>query len=202
MSKEVYTQIKCIRNYLGCEEVYQINKNKPNYRQLCSALDVASDINEAVCQYRHLRNCNSRGMNYIYIYGIINAIHAQTDAVKVIVQFFTGENLNTQSDHRLDIVRLIRNKVLAHASDRGNHFGIIADTMTSFSFQPHSFQKEYNNAEHEQMDLYKKVQKYSKGQYEGGHFTIDIQRLINEHQMALREQLSKVVEHLNKKHFP
>ncbi|OAV02765.1 hypothetical protein AO380_1857 [Moraxella catarrhalis] len=92
---------------------------------------------------------------------------------------------------------MLRNKIFAHSVDIDNGFGIVASTMKTFSFQPHSFQSEYGSKEYNKLDIYTKVDLLSKNQFTGDHFTIDIKELIKNHQSALEMYLQEAVNHLS-----
>lgn len=192
--------ISNIREYIQLEDIYQkltsVDEKKKKYKVLCSALDVVSDINEAIHSYLNLKEFTGRSINYVYIYGIINCLQSQTIAVQFIYKFFLAKALDVTQNKELDIVRLLRNKIFAHSVDVDNGFGIVASTMKTFSFQPHSFQSEYGSKEYNKLDIYAKVDLLSKNQFTGDHFTIDIKELIKNHQSALEIYLQKVVDNL------
>lgn len=164
---------------------------------MCSALDVVSDINEAIHSYLNLKEFTGRSINYVYIYGIINCLQSQTIAVQFIYKFFLDNTLDITQNKELDIIRLLRNKIFAHPVGKEDGFGIVASTMKTFSFQPHSFQSEYGLKGHNKLGIYEKVDLLSKNQFIGDHFTIDIKELIKKHQSALEMYLQEVVDHLS-----
>ncbi|WP_155733721.1 hypothetical protein [Moraxella catarrhalis] len=124
-------------------------------------------------------------------------MQSQTIAVQFIYKFFLSKALDITQNKELDIVRLLRNKIFAHSVDIDNGFGIVASTMKTFSFQPHSFQSEYGSKEYNKLDIYTKVDLLSKNQFTGDHFTIDIKELIKNHQSALEMYLQEAVNHLS-----
>lgn len=188
-----------IREYIQSEDVYQklTSSEAQKHNVLCSALDVVDDIKEAIHSYLNLKEFKGRSINYIYIYGIFNCLHSQTIAVQFIYKFFLESKLDIKKNKELDIVRLLRNKIFAHSVDTDNGFGIVASTMKTFSFQPHSFQSEYGLKGHNELELYEKVNLLSKNQFKSDHFTIDIKELIKKHQSALEMYLQEVVNHLS-----
>lgn len=193
--------ISNIREYIQLEDIYQkltsVDEKKKKYKVLCSALDVVSDINEAIHSYLNLKEFAGRSINYVYIYGIINCLQSQTMAVQFIYKFFLDNTLDITQNKELDIIRLLRNKIFAHSVDTDNGFGVVASTMKTFSFQPHSFQSEYGLQERNELELYEKVNLLSKNQFKSDHFTIDIKELIKKHQSALEMYLQEVVNHLS-----
>lgn len=197
----LYNLISEVGEYIRLEDIYQkltsVDEKKKKYKVLCSALGVVSDINEAIHSYLNLKEFTGRSINYVYIYGIINCLQSQTMAVQFIYKFFLDNTLDITQNKELDIIRLLRNKIFAHSVDTNNGFGIVASTMKTFSFQPHSFQSEYGLREHNELELYEKVNLLSKNQFKGDHFTIDIKELIKKHQSALEMYLQEVVNHLS-----
>lgn len=197
----LYNLTSSIRKHIQLEYNYQdltsSGEKIKEYKVLCSALDVVNDIDEAICSYLNLNEFEGRSINYIYIYGIINCLQSQTIAVQFIYKFFLAKALDITQNKELDIVRLLRNKIFAHSVDTDNGFGIVASTMKTFSFQPHSFQSEYGSKEYNKLDIYTKVDLLSKNQFTGDHFTIDIKELIKNHQSALEMYLQEAVNHLS-----
>lgn len=193
----MYTKISFIRNYI-LDKNKLVSKDIVKYKSLCSALDVINDIDDSIYAYLNLSRTLGRGINYIYVYGIINALQSQTDAVKIVFKFFKEKDLNVNENKDLDIIRMIRNKIFAHSADYGNGFGIIASTLTTFSFQPNGFQIEYKDSAHNQLDLYSKIDLLSRNQYKGEHFTISIKQLIENHQLCLEKYLQDVIDSLNR----
>lgn len=196
----LYNLISQIREYLQDDDNHRkfmsSNNGEKNHKVLCSALDVVNDIDEAIHAYLHLQGFKGRAMNYIYIYGIINCLQSQIIATQTIYHTLLSKDLNIAQDKDLDIIRIIRNKIFAHSAESNNGFGIVASTMTTFDFQPHSFQREYEVQEHNQLELYEKVKLFSTNGYKGDPFTINIKALIKHHQTSLERYLKEVVDSL------
>ena len=193
--------ISLIREHLNNEKSWEKYRKDENYRVLCAALDVAGDINEAIHAYLHLKEKSGRGINYIYIYGIINSLQSQTNAVQCIYKFFMGVNLDINGNKHLKTVRLLRNKILAHPAEIGKEssgFGIVAAEMSTFSFHPHNFSAlEIFPSEQDNLSLYEKVERLTKNEFNGRRFSIDIKELISNHQSALCHYLNEVREKLD-----
>lgn len=191
-----------IRRHINTEKSWDEYLKHEHYQSLCAALDVVGDIDEAIATYLNLEETTGRGINYVYIYGMVNALHSQTEAVRCIYKFFLEKPLNIRESQYLDIVRILRNKIFAHASDTENQkqinaFGIIASSLTTFSFVPNAFRKIYDNIDHDKLSLYEKVSLLGKGRFKGKNFTIDMREMIQNHQAALIHYLTEVTKKIN-----
>lgn len=211
--KKVYEYLQEIRDFYILEDkchYIKFDNDNPNgeyskkHKIFCASLDVLSDINEAINSYLNLPDVCNRGLGYLYIYGIISALNVQSDAIKSIIKIVKGDNFDINKDENLDIVRIIRNKIIAHPAEYNEEksgkkisgFGIIASSMTTFSFQPHIFGISSGDKKNNDVSLYEKIVSLSNHTYQGDHFTINIKELIKNHQSSISGKLKELLDYI------
>ncbi|MDY3124561.1 MAG: hypothetical protein SOW21_09375 [[Actinobacillus] rossii] len=192
---EIYNCIDKIRNAIQIEE---IKTTIPNYEILAAALDIVSDAEDGIASYLSLEDKNERGINYIYINGVLSLLMVEIQAVRVIYKLLLGKDLNITSDKHLDIIRLLRNKIFAHPVDLGvggsrNDFGIIASQLTTFSFIPYAFNGELPSSNDK--TLYEKVEELARNRVNHNP-VIDIKELIKNKNSSLETYLNEICETL------
>lgn len=193
MNKNVIDYIDKIRNGILHDK---ISTDIPNYRLLCSALDIVSDAEDGIYSYINLKNENGRGLNYIYCYGIISLAETEAHAIKVIYKILLNKDLEIASIPDLDIVRLLRNKIFAHPVDLSQRhgkqgFGIVASYLSTFSFSPYSFENNDYQSGNE-LSLYEKVKNLASNKTNYNALIIDIKELIEKQQIILCKLLKEI----------
>jgi len=75
--------LKEIREYINNpRKQYNLLKNKPYWNQLCSSLDVIGDCDLAISAYENTEFNKRDGDKYLKLYGLLQAIFVQQDAVR------------------------------------------------------------------------------------------------------------------------
>src|SRR6266496_2067880 len=64
-------------------------KNKPAWNMLASAMDVISDTEWAIATFESL-DVSDKGMLYLVIYGLLQALYVQQDALENLVRALDG----------------------------------------------------------------------------------------------------------------
>ena len=167
-----------------------------NFRVLTAALDIVGDAEDGLQDYFLLENNHGRGMNYIYVYGAINLMNIESQAVKVISKILTNTDINLTQNPDLDIIRIIRNKILAHPIDLNgsvNGYGIIASQLATFSFSPYSFLSDTYTEKENNETIYDCVKKLEDGK-NTSFLTIDI----NDVRKGQEKELLKILNNICK----
>jgi hypothetical protein len=136
-------------------------QDAPNWNMLASSFDTVADTEMAISTYEAVPDPGDTGMRYLSIYGILQCLYVQQDAVESLVWAFepnTKPLYRIESEPEADEVRTIRNKATGHPTKEGDvnsrkkpgvqmsHF-IVQHSMhkngftlmTSFSDRSHTF---------------------------------------------------------------
>lgn len=109
-----------IRKYINNPiKQYNLLKNKPYWNQLCSSLDVIGDCDLAINAYENNEFNKGDGDKYLKVYGLLQAIFIQQDAVKNLWEALEIESIFELGDE-LTKIRNIRNNSIGHPTKRGN----------------------------------------------------------------------------------
>ena len=77
--------IQNIRKYINIpRNQYVLMKDELYWYQLCSALDIVEDTSNAAESYFNLEFPNDVGYKYLLLYGVLQALFIQQDAIKHI----------------------------------------------------------------------------------------------------------------------
>ncbi|KAF5433529.1 hypothetical protein C5S39_01515 [Candidatus Methanophagaceae archaeon] len=134
MSK--YTQE--IRDFINePRKQFNLLKNPKFWNQLCSSLDVIGDSDLAIDAYINSEFGKDDGEKYLSLYGVLQALFLQQDAVTNLCESLGLKN-NLIANPKLKEIRDIRNDSIGHPTKRGNyksyHF-ISRITIEKFGFQ-------------------------------------------------------------------
>lgn len=99
---------------------YALLKNRKLWSQLCSSLDVIEDADLAVDAYVKNELGNDDGEKYLRLYGVLQALFIQQDAVDNLCESLRFAN-NLKEYPELEEIRDIRNDSIGHPTKRGNH---------------------------------------------------------------------------------
>jgi len=83
--------------------------------QICSSLDTIGDTSLAMDSYLKLEFPLDSGQKYIFIYGILQVLFVQQDAVKNLLQSL---NIEYSRNEKLKEIRNIRNNAIGHPTLR------------------------------------------------------------------------------------
>ena len=120
-------------------------KNRNLWNQLCSCLDVIEDSQEAIDAYSSIKVLKSKGGIYLAVYGLLQAIYVQQDAIKNL-----GESLkipiSLEAYPILMNIRAIRNESVGHPTKKDkpkskpiSYHSISRITLCLKGFQLHSY---------------------------------------------------------------
>lgn len=106
-----------IRGFIGSPRLQHVlMRDLAAWNVLCSSLDVIGDSHMAISTYEAVQESNDDGLCYLFIYGILQALYVQQNAVWHIL-----EALNIKvpgPDQDLSYVRDIRNRATGHPTKR------------------------------------------------------------------------------------
>lgn len=131
-----YTQK--IRDFINeSRRQFNLLKNHKFWNQLCSSIDVIEDCDLAIDAYINSEFGEDYGEKYLKLYGILQALFLQQDAVTNLCESLGFTN-NLASHPKLKEIRDIRNDSIGHSTKRGDyksyHF-ISRTTITKSGFQ-------------------------------------------------------------------
>lgn len=137
MCNPLYQKMSKIRDLINSSRKQNILlQDNILWHMLCSCMDTIEDTEEALESFLKLDTDSSdKGRNYLRIYGALQALFVQQDAVK---NLHDALKIPYTEDKALDKIRNIRNDAAGHPTKRGNKraFNFISrPTLSSQGFQ-------------------------------------------------------------------
>jgi hypothetical protein len=114
-------------------------QDRQKWGQLCSSMDAIQDTQCAVRAWATSSSSDDLGERYLRIYGVLQALFLQQDAVRHAAEA-VGSEWSPTGD--LMDIRNIRNQAIGHPTKQGPHdasFGIVQWSLTTGSFELSSF---------------------------------------------------------------
>lgn len=94
-------------------------KDKPGWNVLASAMDVVSDTEQAITSYERC-DYTDKGMLYLVLYGLLQAIYVQQDGLENLVRELEGnEQYRIESEAEADFIRGVRHDAIGHPTKQG-----------------------------------------------------------------------------------
>jgi len=94
----------------------QLKTDVATIEKILASIDIIGDTFEALRFFDEVGLGESTGNKYLNLYGVLNAIYLNSDAVLLLAQSFKIDNYNTEKDKIKDIKILhIRHKLGAHS---------------------------------------------------------------------------------------
>ena len=119
-------------------------KDKAGWNMLTSAMDTVDDTESAILSYERSDD-SDKGMLYLLIYGLLQAMYVQQDALANLVRALSPkENYEIGSEPEAKFIRDIRNSTVGHPTKRGEantKEGKPPGEQTSFAIAQHSMCK-------------------------------------------------------------
>lgn len=178
----MYEYIKVIRDFINNPRTqYFLLKNRALWFQLCSCMDVIEDSELAIAAYSEGNFRESDGDKLLVIYGLLQALFLQQDAV---INLCESLKIHETIDNypKLKVIREIRNDSIGHPTKRNGRKG----QPNSYNFISR-FSLTYGGFE-----LYSN---YSNGQSETKNVLIP--KLIADQRKYISEILNSVINKLN-----
>lgn len=129
-----------IRGLISCPPRQpQLLPDERRWSMICSALDVIGDTESAIRWYETHRDPSLRGGAYLIIYGVLQTLYLQQDAVRHI---FEALELSFQPPETLRRIRQIRNETVGHPTNigRGHAFVFVVQMtvgVNGFEYHKH-----------------------------------------------------------------
>ena len=118
---DVLNQIREIRDFVNePRKHYGLFQDKPMFFQLSSSMDVIEDTELAIQAYakKEFGEDNRKGNLYLAIYGLLQAIYVQQDAIMNLSESLGIPERTIFSYDRLVEIRNIRNDTIGHPTKR------------------------------------------------------------------------------------
>lgn len=117
----MYKYLQEIRDFINKpRKQFNLIKNRKFWNQLCSSLDVIEDSDLAIDTYINSEFGKDDGEKYLRLYGVLQALFLQQDAVTNLCESLGLPN-NLIANPKLRKIRDIRNDSIGHPSKRGNY---------------------------------------------------------------------------------
>ncbi len=114
----IQEQANQIRDFINNpRKHYELRQNKALFSQLCSSLDVIEDTEEAIAAYTTKEFGESKSAHYLAVYGLLQAIYVQQDAVINLCESL-GIRERIDNYPKLKEVRETRNDIVGHPTKR------------------------------------------------------------------------------------
>ncbi|MBR5318435.1 MAG: hypothetical protein IKU46_02425 [Peptococcaceae bacterium] len=182
MEQELFDLVKKIRLHINnIHKQAALMEKLEKWFRITSALDVVEDTACAIGFYQEQPYPSELGGQYLYTYGVLQALFMQQDAVESINAVLR----NTKSiDWKTDYpdaykVREFRNDVVGHPTNRSEKWFM---HLAQISLQKESF-------------WYSKASTKTE---ESKHISVDVLKAINDVQKCNKEVLEKVVEEMDR----
>jgi hypothetical protein len=95
-------------------------KDKPGWNMLASAMDVVSDTEWAITSYEHCGYAD-KGMLYLVLYGLLQAMYVQQDGLENLVRALEGnEQYKIVSEPEAAFIRGVRHDTIGHPTKQGS----------------------------------------------------------------------------------
>ncbi|MFH0734201.1 MAG: hypothetical protein V1773_07840 [bacterium] len=146
MIENIIEKIRDIIDLPGVKNKIMLNIG--DWYRLCACLDAIEDAQFAIKQYKNLSNFDAFNGGYLYVYGLLQALFLQQDAVNGLSQVLLDKKIDykEQQYSKLYEIREIRNNSIGHPTSRSNnsYFGIVRMSLfkKGFSISKHSYEKE------------------------------------------------------------
>ncbi len=96
-------------------------QDRVKWSKLWTSLDVIEDSQQAINDYLSLPEFNSNSRGYLYIYGVLQGINLQQDALKNLSGALFNEKIDFKENYpKLYKIREYRNDSIGHPTNRGN----------------------------------------------------------------------------------
>jgi hypothetical protein len=117
----MYKYLQDIRGFINKpRKQFNLLKNRKFWNQLCSSLDVIEDSDLAIDAYINSEFGKDDGEKYLRLYGVLQALFLQQDAVTNLCESLGLPN-NLIANSKLREIRDIRNDSIGHPTKRGNY---------------------------------------------------------------------------------
>lgn len=167
-----------IRNHINRRrKQHELLQRSADWNKLCSALDVVGDTECGLDAYLDQPNVENVGLRYLYIYGALQLLQTQQDAVVAIADAL---KIQPSFSPKLPNIREIRSDSVAHPVDRKDKKSTKSSFIQRMNLDQYSFTM---------MTVFSDERPYKLR-------SISIPKLVAEQRARLKEFLSEVVNAL------
>ena len=158
---------------------YALLQRTAAWNMLCSCLDVIGDTELAVAAYSQTSEPENYGGKYLLIYGILQSLFLQQDAVRNLCEAL---ELDYRPDPMLEEIREIRHDSVGHPTKRGGGQGRVFNFISRLSLSKSGFELMTTYPDR-RTPLFRRI---------------NVSSLIESQQQILHKALSDVLEKLKK----
>lgn len=108
---------------------FQFLSNLVSWNKLCASMDIIEDSQLAIDNYEKLPSFDGFTGGYLYIYGLLQALFLQQDAINHLSQALFNENIDYKKNYpEIYKIRELRNNAIGHPTNRndGQSFCVIS----------------------------------------------------------------------------
>lgn len=157
---------------------HQLLGRREDWNKLCSALDIVGDTEQALDAYLTQPGSATTGVCYLHVYGALQALQLQQDAVEHICQAL---RIAPKVSPKLPHIREIRSSAAGHPAMQKEKKAVKSSGIVQTSLSQHGFTL---------------TTSYSDGRpYSRRH--VDVRKLAAEQRAVLRDVLTDVVHKLD-----
>ena len=125
--------------------------DKAAFFQACSAMDAIGDTELALQEYISCDTTFSDGLNYIFVYGVLQAIFLQQDAIRHLAESL---ELEFNLPQELRVIRELRNEAIGHPTKKTQKKGIKSfHQISRVSLSKNEFQLVSSYSDKEEYDI-------------------------------------------------
>ena len=131
--------------------------NKTKWNKLCASMDVIGDTQIAINSYFSLPSFKAENGGYLFLYGLLQALFLQQDALNHLSEALFDKPINWKSEYPdIYLVRELRNYSIGHPTKRGKdesfHF-IARYSVSKGHFRLMSHYSKTNKSEFRDIDI-------------------------------------------------
>ncbi len=160
MFEEITTLENNIRNYINIPRYqYDLMQDIKKWNQLCSSLDIIGDTTLAIKSYYNCVWPSDSGMQYLLIYGLLQSIFIQQDALKHIAETL---DIKLELTKELKDIRELRNDAIGHPTKRNSGERQTSHFISRISIQKDRFtliSLSKNNSNSKEIDIISTIEK-------------------------------------------
>ncbi len=118
--KRILNNIVELADFLWKRE--QLFSKKEKWFQFWVSIDTIKDTNEAIEFYKSLDDFNAFNGGYLYLYGLLQSLFLQQDAIKYLSKSLLGIEIKINKNNNYDLfkIRELRNSSIGHPTNRNN----------------------------------------------------------------------------------
>jgi len=118
--KRVSELILNIRDFVNNNNLYEnhFESDKDGWNKLCVSMDLIEDSCLALSYFESSENSHSDGEKYLRLYGMLQGIILQQDAISALYKIFVKKTLKMNRESSWMIIRNLRNLTVGHPIEK------------------------------------------------------------------------------------